>query len=151
MGHDPDTTETSLLTFSIVKGPNGSVISNDGIFSWTPVKEDIGSHLVTVALNDTIDQTTMSFFIEVVLRKEVKDLPWVLFGSIALIIIFVPLLAILFMVLHGKWVQKRKKDDMSFYAPFYIKRYEGIAEKRPPLPPKEDGRSIMQGTKGKGP
>ncbi|MCU0798609.1 MAG: putative Ig domain-containing protein [Candidatus Thermoplasmatota archaeon] len=151
MGHDPDTTETSLLTFSIVKGPNGSVISNDGIFSWTPVKEDIGSHLVTVALNDTIDQTTMSFFIEVVLRKEVKDPPWVLFGSIALIIILVPLLAILFMVLHGKWVQKRKKDDMSFYAPFYIKRYEGIAEKRPPLPPKEDGRSIMQGTKGKGP
>jgi hypothetical protein len=93
----------------------------------------------------------MSFFIEVVIRTEEVTVPWLLIGLSVLIILIIPMAAIMVIISKNRREQRQRKDDLSFFTPFYIKKYKGMAADKPSLPMKMDKVVKEQGTKGKGP
>jgi len=60
-GSDQDSHDAVNLTFRLVSGPVGMVISADGSLLWTPTKDQAGTHTVTVSLSDGKNSTTSSF------------------------------------------------------------------------------------------
>jgi hypothetical protein len=64
-GSDNDSYDAKNLTFRIVSGPAGMIISADGSIGWTPAKEEVGSHSVMVSLSDGKNTTATSFTVTV--------------------------------------------------------------------------------------
>jgi hypothetical protein len=65
-GSDPDSWDAVNLTFSLVSGPTGMVVSADGSILWIPTKDQIGKHTVTVALSDGKNSTRAGFDVGVI-------------------------------------------------------------------------------------
>jgi len=57
------------IFFSVVDGPDGMVISSDGMLVWTPFEEDIGNHTIIVRVTDGNGSATKTF------KIWVKDVP----------------------------------------------------------------------------
>jgi len=64
-GSDADMWDAKNLTFRLVAGPAGMIVSADGNLLWIPAKDQSGSHTVTVALSDGKNTTTTVFTVEV--------------------------------------------------------------------------------------
>ena len=64
-GSDNDSYDAKNLTFRIVSGPAGMLVSADGNIAWTPTKEEVGSHSVMVSLSDGKNTTATSFTVTV--------------------------------------------------------------------------------------
>ena len=64
-GTDTDAWDGRNLTFRLVSGPAGMIVSADGNILWIPAKDQAGSHTVTVALSDGKNTTTTTFTVEV--------------------------------------------------------------------------------------
>jgi len=64
-GSDSDPWDAKNLTFRLVSGPAGMIVSADGNLLWIPAKDQTGSHTVTVALSDGKNTTTTVFTVEV--------------------------------------------------------------------------------------
>jgi hypothetical protein len=64
-GIDNDSYDAKNLTFRIVSGPAGMIVSADGNIAWTPTKEEIGSHSVIVSLSDGKNSTSAGFSVTV--------------------------------------------------------------------------------------
>ncbi len=64
-GVDGDPWDGDNLTFTLVSGPPGMVISADGTILWLPGEDQVGTHPVKVALSDSKDSTTADFSVEV--------------------------------------------------------------------------------------
>ena len=58
---DPDAWDSVNLTFKLVSGPEGLVVSAEGVVLWLPAHDQVGEHEVVVSLGDTKDATTRSF------------------------------------------------------------------------------------------
>jgi hypothetical protein len=64
-GSDLDAWDAANLTFRLVSGPAGMIVSADGNILWIPAKDQAGSHTVTVAISDGKGTTTTVFTVEV--------------------------------------------------------------------------------------
>jgi hypothetical protein len=64
-GSDSDSYDAQNLTFRIVSGPAGMVVSADGSLVWTPTKDQIGTHAVTVSLSDGKNTNVTGFTVAV--------------------------------------------------------------------------------------
>ena len=64
-GSDPDSWDAVNLTFRLVSGPAGMVVSAEGSILWVPTKEQVGKQSVTVGLSDGKRSTTAAFVITV--------------------------------------------------------------------------------------
>jgi hypothetical protein len=64
-GSDADGWDARNLTFRLVSGPAGMIVSADGSVLWMPAKGQVGSHTVVVALSDGKDSATTTFTVEV--------------------------------------------------------------------------------------
>ena len=65
IGNDSDSADAANLTFRLVSGPAGMIVSADGNILWIPAKDQAGSHTVTVAISDGKDTTTAVFTVDV--------------------------------------------------------------------------------------
>ena len=66
-----DVVRVENLTFTLVSGPAGMLVSADGGVLWLPTDEQVGTHPVVISLSDSKNSTTMNFDVEVV--KATKD------------------------------------------------------------------------------
>ena len=64
-GTDPDAEDVGNLTFYLVTGPTGMIISGSGKILFIPEDNQIGKHVVTVGLTDSKNTTTASFVVTV--------------------------------------------------------------------------------------
>jgi len=64
-GSDADNWDARNLTFRLVSGPAGMIVSADGNILWMPAKGQVGSHTVVVALSDGKDTATTTFTVDV--------------------------------------------------------------------------------------
>jgi len=60
-----------VLTYKLEGQPAGMAISSTGLISWTPSKDQVGEHTITVNVNDSKDYSTVQF--KVTVKK--KDTP----------------------------------------------------------------------------
>jgi hypothetical protein len=72
-GSDNDAFDATNLTFRLVSGPAGLVISADGTIAWTPTKDQVGTQTVTVSLSDGKNTTLASFPVTVAKPAPVKE------------------------------------------------------------------------------
>jgi hypothetical protein len=72
-GSDNDSYDAANLTFRLVSGPAGLVISADGTIAWTPTKDQVGTQTVTVSLSDGKNTTVASFPVTVAKPAPVKE------------------------------------------------------------------------------
>jgi Tol biopolymer transport system component len=70
VGSDGDEWDAGNLTWTLVDGPEGMVISSEGDVLWLPDDDTVGVHQVTVELTDGKDKATLDFEVEVL---EVED------------------------------------------------------------------------------
>jgi hypothetical protein len=64
-GADGDPWDGDNLTFTLVSGPAGMIVSADGAILWLPSKEQVGTHPVVIELSDSKNSTTAEFDVEV--------------------------------------------------------------------------------------
>lgn len=64
-GSDSDAWDSVNLTFRLVSGPAGLMVSADGSVLWIPAKDQAGMHTVTVSLSDGKNSATSAFTVEV--------------------------------------------------------------------------------------
>jgi hypothetical protein len=99
------------FAFSLKSGPEGMIIdSNSGIISWNPTKAQLGSHSINVYVSDGLDQSNLTFVIEVFESEKKKETDSGDISSIwliAIIIIVIIVILLLFMLM-----KKKKKDEV---------------------------------------
>ena len=107
-----------ILTFILVSGPSGVVLSHDGLLIWIPSKEDVGNHTVSYNVSDGKVSVMGNLSISVKSKeqiddnetepkenKEVSGITYVLYVSIG----FLAIAIIVFFILIIK-TGKRDKD-----------------------------------------
>jgi len=120
VGQDADEGDIEGLTFSLRNSLEGMTLSVPGtgdgknILSWTPTNDQVGGHTIMVVVTDGIDETNITFTVQVMKSKEdtngedkdtLSPLVFVLPGvGILLIVIFV---VILLLVLRSR----KKKNE----------------------------------------
>jgi hypothetical protein len=72
-GSDNDSYDASNLTFRLVSGPVGMVISADGTLVWTPTNDQVGTQTVTVSLSDGKNSNNATFVVTVAKPAPVED------------------------------------------------------------------------------
>ena len=99
---DQDPEDASNLRFYLKEAPDGMTLNeDDGILHWTPSKNQILLHIVTVQVSDGIENDTISFKIQVIKGEETSSSSWVMILVIICIIVIIILL-IVFILLRRK-------------------------------------------------
>jgi hypothetical protein len=102
-GSDADPWDTGNLTFTLVSGPEGMIVSADGSILWLPTGDDVGTHPVVVGLSDSKNSTTMEFDVEVVKSTEDEDgtessdgYMWMAIALVLVVVVLVALLVLMY-------------------------------------------------------
>jgi hypothetical protein len=72
-GIDADPWDEINLSFRLVSGPEGMIISTNGTILWLPLRGQAGSHTITVTLSDGKNSTEKSFQVSVLKSSEKSD------------------------------------------------------------------------------
>ncbi len=105
---DQDEADRTGLRFKLDGSPEGMTIGETtGYIVWEPADDQVMLHRVVVNISDGIDQTSLSFIVEVVKARSSA-------GSIILIII-IPIVVVLILIALGAgiflWMRSRKKGE----------------------------------------
>ncbi|MCU0798920.1 MAG: putative Ig domain-containing protein [Candidatus Thermoplasmatota archaeon] len=105
---DQDEADRTGLRFKLDGSPEGMTIGVDtGYLEWKPADDQVMLHRVVVNISDGIDQTTLSFIVEVVEAKTTSgNTLWVIVIPIVLVLVLLAIGAGIFL-----WVRSRKKDE----------------------------------------
>ena len=99
-GSDEDPWDAGNLTFTLVSGPAGMVVSADGTVLWLPTDDQVGTHPVVVSLSDSKNATTQDFDVDVVEGDDVEettsDYMWAMIAMAIVVVILVVLLVIMY-------------------------------------------------------
>jgi hypothetical protein len=100
---DEDTMD--VLTYLLEGQPTGMTISSTGLISWTPTKDQVGEHTITINVSDGKDHTTAQFKITVEMKKTpgtYTGLDAMMYGIIAAIVIAIVVILVAVMALRGR-------------------------------------------------
>jgi hypothetical protein len=103
-GSDGDPWDAGNLTFTLVSGPAGMVVSAEGTILWLPTEDQVGTYPVVVELSDTKDATTYEFDVEVVeadkgsVEETSDDYMWLVIAMAIVVVILI----VLMVVMHTK-------------------------------------------------
>jgi uncharacterized membrane protein len=114
-GSDTDVGDTPNLSFNLISGPEGMVMSNDGILIWVPEKDQVGNHNITIQLSDGKDSTTKSFILTVVPSTEgeadeTEGIDAMIFYGVLGILIVIIIILILVLVIRSR---KREEEPLA--------------------------------------
>jgi predicted transcriptional regulator len=116
-----DTSSADIRNFqyNLKDAPDGMVIEPvTGVITWTPIKEHLGKHTISVLLSDGIDQSNITFEIEVIEKevgKESSNPTFVIYTIFIIIIIITVNIGV-----AGTEVGKYKFLSL-FFVPLYNK------------------------------
>ncbi len=102
-GSDGDPWDGGNLTFTLVSGPSGMIVSADGAVLWLPSKDQLGTHPVVISLSDSKNSTTAEF--DVVVTEAEKpdveetgdDYMWLVIAMAVVVVVLVVLMMLMFM------------------------------------------------------
>ena len=101
-GSDEDPWDAGNLTFALVSGPAGMVISANGVVLWLPTEDQTGTHPVIASLSDSKNATTQEFDVEVVKpdKKTVEetgdDYMWLVIAMAVVVVVLVVLMLLMY-------------------------------------------------------
>jgi hypothetical protein len=131
-----------VLTYTLEGAPSGMTISSDGVIIWTPSKNQVGKHTITVNVTDGKAYSTAQFTVTV----EKKSVPRttiglgsMVLGAIAAIVIAIVIILVAVMATRG-----RRREE-----PVVAKKREKAVE--PPGPSKKAPSRVEETPKPIGP
>ena len=115
---DSNPDDIKRFQFSLIDAPNGMIINPEtGKITWTPTKDQIGNHTVTVRVDDGLDQTNILFEIQVTEQEDenIFTTPIMIITTFSILII-----VIITAFIGGTEVGKYKFFSL-FFIPLYNK------------------------------
>jgi hypothetical protein len=118
---NPETAQT--LTFTLITPPDDMRISANGLVTWTPEQNQMGSHHIRILVSDGFDNTTQSFDLEVLDKPLIPGTDNRLLYTVLFVLIVAAVLAGGYL-----YIRKRRRDNL-------------MKQRWPVMPGKADGHS----------
>jgi hypothetical protein len=107
-----DTDKEDVLSFMLEHQPTGMTISPQGLISWTPSKDQLGAHMITVRVSDGKENATVQFKITVEKKTTPRThngLDTAMLGIIAAVVMAIIMAIVAVIVMR----RKRKAPEVS--------------------------------------